>query len=308
MKRKVVQIAGFTKVVSLPAQWVKANNVQKGDELEVKTEGDYVLIQSPSSSSKKKGTLDLTKSDKFLKRFVDVYYRLGYDEVDVYVPEEYMISLIQQEVSQRLLGFEIVEQKNKFCKIKSISSGNENEFDIILRRIFLMLISMSRDGLDLIKAGKIDKLDSLISLEDINNKFTNFCQRTLNKYGHDDSNKTIVTYYVISFMEMLADSFAQIFRNVDKLGTKKVDKKILELYTLVSGLLSDFYGMFYDFKIEKLLEFDKKRKTILKKTDYWFSGCKTPEENHIVALLFAMSTKLHHLTEAVHSKDNPKSF
>ena len=35
IKRKVIQLAGRTLVVSLPSKWAKKHNVQKGDEIVV---------------------------------------------------------------------------------------------------------------------------------------------------------------------------------------------------------------------------------------------------------------------------------
>ena len=44
MKRRVIQIAESTQLVSLPRKWAKKYNIKKGDELEVEIEGSSVRI------------------------------------------------------------------------------------------------------------------------------------------------------------------------------------------------------------------------------------------------------------------------
>jgi phosphate uptake regulator len=295
-----VQIAGFTKVVSLPSEWVKQHNIQKGDNLEIREEGNTLVVSPESAHHLEKAVIDLTKTDTFLRRFIDVYYRLGYDELEIEFSDPYIVSRIQEEVSRRLLGFEIVEQKENYCKIRSISKGVEEEFDIILRRVFMMLTSMSKEGLEILKQKDYEKLHSIIALEEVNNKFTNFCQRNLNKYGHMDDKKTTIVYYVVTILETIADAYRDIFKKALKNEKKALDPKIIELYKTVDSLLYNFYIMFYDFKLDKLLEFDKKFKELLAKEDIMFKTGKSSEEAYIVHQLYSIANKLHHLTETVY--------
>jgi bifunctional DNA-binding transcriptional regulator/antitoxin component of YhaV-PrlF toxin-antitoxin module len=300
MKRKVVQIAGFTKVVSIPSGWAKRLNIKKGEELDIREEGNSLIISPESAEHREKAVVDLTKTDRFLRRFIDVYYRLGYDELEVNFSNDYAISMVQDEVSKRLLGFEIVEQKDKYCKIRSISKGVEEEFDIILRRIFMMLLSMSKEGLELIRQREYEKLNSLITLEEVNNKFTNFCQRSLNKHGHLDNKKTTIVYYAVTQLETIADAYRDMFKKLVAGGRKPIDPKILDLYKTTDAMLHDFYALFYDFKTERLLDFDRKHKEILEKEDAMFKAGRTGDEAYIVHQLYSIAGKLHHLSESVY--------
>jgi bifunctional DNA-binding transcriptional regulator/antitoxin component of YhaV-PrlF toxin-antitoxin module len=300
MKRKVVQIAGFTKVISLPSEWVKKHKINKGEELEIHEEGNNLVISPEDSQHKERATIDLTKTDRFLRRFIDIYYRLGYDELEVRFSDNYTISQIQEEVSKRLLGFEIVEQKDNYCRIRSISRGAEEEFDIIVRRIFLMLMSMSKEGLEIIRKKEHGKLNSLIALEEVNNKFTNFCQRTLNKHGYLDDKKTTILYYTITQLETIADAFANIFRMLQRSRAKEIDPQAIELYRTVDSMINDMHTLFYGFKLDRLLEFDRKWKEVISKDEQWFKKGKSMEDNFIMHQLHSVAAKLHHLSEMVY--------
>ncbi|MFC1723373.1 AbrB/MazE/SpoVT family DNA-binding domain-containing protein [Nanoarchaeota archaeon] len=298
MKRKVVQIGGFTKVISLPRQWVKKQKIEKGDELEIQERGDSLLIRCDDEKSKI-ASIDLRNTDRFLKRYIETYYRRGYDILYVKVPNEYFISLIQKGVSSRLLGFEIVEQKEHQVTIKSISDGIEQEFKVILRRIFLMLNTMAKEGHQPMKTGNYDKLLNLIELEEINNKFTNFCQRALNKQGHENHHNTNTLYNIVTQLEQIADAYAQIFKILNENPKRKLKPSTMKMYSMTESLLQKFHILFYNFKVERLLDFDKLQKEIIQKKDVWFGSSKNYVENYVCAQLFLVTKQLHHLTECL---------
>jgi len=52
MKRKIIQLAGKTMVVSLPAEWIRKFKVNKGDEVELKEEGKRIIINTDKEFSK----------------------------------------------------------------------------------------------------------------------------------------------------------------------------------------------------------------------------------------------------------------
>ena len=47
MKRNVIQLAGKTLVISLPARWTKLNNIKKGDELTFNYNETEINMASP---------------------------------------------------------------------------------------------------------------------------------------------------------------------------------------------------------------------------------------------------------------------
>ena len=44
MKRKAIQLANQTLVISMPSKWVKEQGIKKGDEIDVEEKGKRLMI------------------------------------------------------------------------------------------------------------------------------------------------------------------------------------------------------------------------------------------------------------------------
>ena len=53
MKRKAIQLASQTIVVSLPAKWVRQQGIKKGDEIDVEERGKELVIGNKMPNKKK---------------------------------------------------------------------------------------------------------------------------------------------------------------------------------------------------------------------------------------------------------------
>ena len=86
-------------MVSLPAQWTKANHVTKGKEVEIEPKGDQIIVKSTSEPAPKRLQVDVSNIDKFMLRFLAAIYKSGYDEVKLtFDAEGISIPFPQQDV------------------------------------------------------------------------------------------------------------------------------------------------------------------------------------------------------------------
>ena len=69
---------------------------------------------------------------------IENHYLKGYDVINVTFEDEKAFSIIQQTVSN-LIGFEILDQKERFCKIGSTSLPSTEQFTTLLGRCFNIL-------------------------------------------------------------------------------------------------------------------------------------------------------------------------
>src|SRR3989338_2463651 len=87
--------------------------------------------------------------------YIQNLYRMGYDEIKVVFNDPItkhlrkneavtVISVLHKEAN-RLIGYEIIQQRDNFVVIKDISTTSIKEFDNVLRRIFLLLSDTSSD-------------------------------------------------------------------------------------------------------------------------------------------------------------------
>src|SRR3989338_77410 len=128
MRRKVVKHGPATLIISLPSTWVKKNSIIKGSEVDVLEDGKRIIVSADSNNSAQmmEVDIDITGMDRTSVVYaIRSLYRLGYDTINVRFENNTttyfktgeklnMISVIHTEVN-RLVGFEIVEEKEKSC-------------------------------------------------------------------------------------------------------------------------------------------------------------------------------------------------
>ena len=163
------------------------------------------------------------------------------------------MSEIHTEVN-RLSGIEIIQQRENFCILKVISESSIKDFDLILRRVFLLVTDASSD---LVKgASKRDRY-LIESLEERHNTITKFMAnglRLLNKFGHPNYRNMPSYHSIIESLDKINDILKESARfmvNKDFPISKPCESILLD----INSAIHDFYKLFYDFDfglVEKL--------------------------------------------------------
>ena len=192
MKRKVIQIAESTQLISLPRKWAQSNNIKKGDELEI-SEGKGVLtIFAGAPPKEEKIFVNVTGLDRSsIILLIRCLYKKGYDEIKLTCntpvvthhrtgEKKTFLNVVHLEVN-RLPGFEVVEQKDNYCILKAISEPTLKDLDTIIRRLLLLTVDMGRDVIE--GASEYDRvlLETIEEKHDSITKFTSYSMRLLNK-------------------------------------------------------------------------------------------------------------------------------
>ena len=275
MKRKVIQIANSTQLVSLPRKWAIEHNVKKGDELELEIIGNRIEV----STERKNDTpstikLDITGLDRSsLMFYIRSAYRRGYDVIDVQFNKQLtphyrlnkdvrVISIIHQEVN-RLVGVEVVTQRENYCQIRDISKGSIQEFDAIMRRIFLLLIDASKDFEEAANNNDLVLAETIEEKHDSITKFVSYCLRLLNKEGYKKNEDTTFLFYMIAVLDRIIDYFKYAARDVIayKKPLKKETKKGIDL---ICKSLQMYYDTYYKFEMKKVTHLYENRDDVIK--------------------------------------------
>ena len=265
IKRKVIQIANSTQLISLPRKWALKYDIKKGDELEVEEDGNKIFISTESVQESGNIEVDITGLDRDSFMFlIRILYVRGYDEIKLIfnnpIVHHYrlgkkvkVISAIHAEVN-RLTGIEVIQQRENFCILKILSESSIKDFDLILRRIFLLISDASND---LIKgAGKGDKY-LVESMEEKHNTITKFMSsalRLLNKVGHPNHKNTSLYYHIIESLDNVNDILKESARDIVNFKIK-ISKNSEKILFRINESLAEFNKLFYkfDFKlVEKL--------------------------------------------------------
>lgn len=266
MKRRVIQIANSTQLVSLPRKWTQKYGVKKGDEMEVEEKGNSVILTTEKGHETHKKEIMAEKFGLLLPRCIYSMYKQGVDEIKVNFSNKSSLKIVQDSLGKETVGYEIIDQGENYCVIKNVT-GDLEDFNSILRRTFLMLINMANESLENIKQEDFAHLRNVAFLEESNNRFTTTCRRLLNKKGSGEYDYVGPIYYIIEEIENIADQYKYLCNYLYTLKDKKIkiNHEVIEIYSMVNGMLREFYGTFYKFDEKKLAEIATERKVIVEK-------------------------------------------
>jgi len=298
MKRKVIQLAGKTLVVSLPIKWARNYGVKKGDEIELEERGQQIVLSTEQQPTFEKVEIDASKLDvEVVKRWLlAALHKFGYDEIEIKYDNPAMLKAIRETVDGMLIGFAIVDQSKTRCVIRTVAKEQEKEFDTMLRRAFLVTKSLGESMVEYIEEDRFSDLPDLLNLEKTNNQLTNFCERILNSRGYHDYRKTCFAYVVVWNLEKICDDYKNICLFLAKPENSKVKiKNAIELLKKCNKLFSWYYELFYKFDINKLNDLNNYRKKI---DDEFFKFLKNSnqQEAYVLSLLHQFSIKVSDLS------------
>lgn len=295
MKRKVIQIADSTQLVSLPRKWCIDNGIKKGDELELEVDNKKIVITTERTPEIHRIEIQGDVLGSFLTRYIHGLYMCGIDEIKVHIKDSQDLARIQ-ETLRKDVGFEVVEQGANYCVIKNIS-GDIESFDQLLKRIFILLLNMADEGLNLIKANKFNELEHLVTLEEANNRFTISCRRFLNRKGHSLF-KTGPLYFIIEELEKLADEYKYFYKQIASSRMSSTAKaSMVPLFAKINIMLRYLVECFYKFNPQKLVEIHEIKDVVLEKWQSLLSSKnKSTEQVAIAHHLLTISQKIANFT------------
>ncbi len=257
MKRKVVKHGPSSLTISLPIKWVNATGIRAGDEIEMEYEDNILKVFAGDGALLEKHiTVDLSNIKEVpMRRFLAIFYKLGYDEIKFIFKSPNIIQEIQKTINEMFIGYEIIEQTNQKCIIKNISGDRKGEFDNIMRRLFLVTVSLANNSLEIIKSGKIRDINEILVLEMTNNKLSNYLHRLVIRGTH--GNVKSFLYLIIWTLEGLADDYRDICKHVQNTGAEKFSDQMIEFYAETNKNLDTYYHQFYKFNIREVEELRK---------------------------------------------------
>lgn len=296
MRRKVIQIAESTQLISLPRKWALKHGIKKGDEVEVLEDGKCITVTPPGDKLELKTTdVNLSGIEGFLNRVIGLLYKIGYDQITIRYSSPEYVSIIQKSIQEDMIGYEIVEQHPNMCVIKTVAASSEGEFDAILRRTYLLLKSMLEGLATTMETGDKKSIPSLRFLEKTNNKYTAFCRRVINKKGIQGVHNTIF-YALVEEIEKIADQGKYLCDDLLDQKTAKAEKDVLDLFKQVVELYNKTYDLHYAFDIKKLAGLFELRKQLIARSRKIMNAEKT---NPLV---------VHHSMSMIQSMANVWSF
>src|SRR3989338_5844150 len=145
MKRKVIEMAGKTLLVSIPKEITKKFEISKGDEIDLSYSEDLIYIQK-DFSRKRKLVLPFSQELIILKA-IKIAYQQGYDEV-IFKSNPDSFQRLHSFVYEELPGFEIIKLNEKMTLVKSILDISDDDIKKLFRKITLSINHVYDYGVD----------------------------------------------------------------------------------------------------------------------------------------------------------------
>jgi phosphate uptake regulator len=251
MKRKLIKQGQRSVTVSLPNKWVERYGLKPKDEIELVEQGSQIVIRTDSETRNHKISLDVRgMPSRVIERYLIAAYKTGADEIEVRFSDEAeelakhvmlpTIQVIQDSVNDFLIGVDIVELKQDYCKIKQISHIAPEDFQIILRRIFLLIMSQGENAL--LSALRKGSVEIVKGQHNNIERLANYSTRMLNKQPL--SKNTQHYYLIIQQLEEISDVYFHTVAEADRDKTI-LTEKVAEMFEKVNGVVRTFYEFFY---------------------------------------------------------------
>ena len=271
-QRKLIQHGLSSLTLSLPSKWLKERNLKKGQSLYVEEEGNKLILTSREPKKIEKISVDITGLDRTSALlYIQSLYRFGYNEIEVNFKKPTTIhyrtkkrvrySAVIHYIVTRCIGAEIVEQQDNRILIRYITKEAEEDFRLVLRRIFHLINETSSSLLDGIKENNHTKLETIEEKHDMINNFTSYCLRLLNKYGYPDVKKTCFYYHVIASLDKVVDFIKYTARDAVKVN-KKFHKESIKILEEIHLSIDLFIKLFYKFDIKTIDELGRNRDSV----------------------------------------------
>lgn len=252
MKRKVILMGGKTYVISLPSAWVKKYGIQKSVELEVEDYGNQVIISTFKPIKSEIRQINITHLSPIINLVILKLYQEGYDEIKI-ISDDFPLLKGLDKVVNELIGFEIVQMEKNFCILKDISGSSYAEFENIFRRLFLLIQSIGKNGLDSAIKGNRLLLTELIKKDFEVNKLAFYALRLINKYGHTKIKSVGCYASIIDRLEKIADIYKQLIRFIID-AQLKPSKTTISIWLQINVLFDKCYELTYNLKPNQAIE------------------------------------------------------
>ena len=163
--RKLQLTGGSTVIVSLPKEWVKANNLGKGDlvNIEELASGDLRLSPLQENSTKREITLDCCAIGHGLIDLMIGGYIAGADVIRLTCSSP-ITRKTRADVRAFLRdtrGMEIEVDNEKEIRIVSILNPSELRLQVSINRMYILISSIVNDAFDVLSGESIELLSDI---------------------------------------------------------------------------------------------------------------------------------------------------
>ncbi len=281
MKRKVIKLGQATYVLSLPNKWVREQQLEKGDYIEVDEQEGDLLLQVQKKPQRKAISLNFRKLNSKLSRaYLETAYLLGFDPIEIMHDPQMPLylspprsnaqrsmcsaDLMQQMVNDEFVGAEIVEQSAQRTVIKDLGGGmDEESMDNVFHRVLFLLNTIAKETLRALREKDTVALESLLSQTKIAHKLILYYSRLL--FGSKmDRPELMIRGNVVMNLRFINATYKVILR--ETLRTRNYyARESLNMFEEVTKNMEGMVSLLLKFDSTRALEYLAAREVLWKK-------------------------------------------
>lgn len=264
MERKLIKQGGGGYTIYLPKKWVGKKGLHEGNTIEIKEINGSLFIDSEIKTETQIAIQITQDNRENIQAFLTHAYRRGFNTIILKGVDTELEKRIKQTVKDLLLGFEITDKTDKEVKIENISEPTEQKYDVMLRKVFLII----KETQDIVNSdfekNNYENWKEIEEMRKNQDKFILFCRRTLvrEKYEKDP----VLEWELLTFLMHIEHAYFYLYKYA-KENKIKIEKPLLPLLET----LKEHFSLYQDAYFHKNL--DSIYKIIKQKNKYQFGKC-----------------------------------
>ena|GEM_PF-3536868 len=280
MKRKIIE-HGTSNAVTLPKKWFDKYGLKHGEELNVEENGPKLIISAEQIKAKRE-TIKIEQElfIPYVHKVIGKICIAGYDHIAIIISDQKDMDKVEAEALKNVLGLEMIKKTDKEITFDIVISDTQEQYEKYERKTFQTAIEYAKFILELIEKKEYAKLDNR-SLEMLNNKFSVFCERYLNKTLSKDC---IFKYIIIWNLEKITDEYKLLTRFV-KEHNVQISKETKEYFKKAIKYLEDFQDLYYSFAPSKYSKMNQDKIKLINKEGNALRLKKTVPETIVISKL-----------------------
>jgi phosphate uptake regulator len=241
--RKVQFTGGSSYVLTLPKEWIEAEQIKKNDSLGVEVQPDGALLitrqsdQEPVQRTKEFDLAGITEPAYLFRLLIGAYIS-GYTFIVIHSQQRLppFVREVVRNFTQMTIGQEVVEETDTEIMLKDLLNPAEMPFDNTIKRMFMIVKAMHEDAITAIRSqnqtlandvtardNDVDRLHWLIARQ------TNMIlsNATLSRKMNVSPVMALHYFTISRIIERIGDHAERIVLIAEPILTKKIEPEIL---------------------------------------------------------------------------------
>jgi phosphate uptake regulator len=299
--RKLMAFGNSSYIVSVPKDWVKKNNLKKGDELRVDEKPHELVFSAKEMHESKKEEIVIEaegKPSNQLKTEVTSAYINNFDIITVL--GKGAVLRTASDIIHGLAGMEVIEETSTKITAKELLDINEVSLPSLVRRLDNIIKSMLNDLL-VMTTGLVE---SVYARDNEVNRLTLIAFRTtraaaenpalLRMFGISYWDATI-TKEITGRLERFADQIKRLSKMVEAgaLKNKNTMADFSELYGKIVKRYGEVMSAYYSNDKQAFYRLESESRKLLRDCDYFIDLHKKAEQTKMMEYLKHMISAMN---------------